>query len=889
MSINNVEIPDVPEKENYANYKYKLSPFKLQVLQNFPYIEADFDAITNYQLLCKVVDYLNQVIDNMNTTESIVQTQIENIDALYNAYVELHDYVDTYFKNLDVQDEINNKLDEMAEDGSLTTLIGNYVDPIQDAFEEEINGQMTTFQNTINTQISNINNKVTSAVDINPLIASSVAGMTETDRIYVNTTDGKWYYYNGTTWEIGGTYQGTELSANAVSYNNITDILKGVNLIEELNPSDLIWIQGFNRYMGNLITGADQTTSQCFKVAKGSSITLNDTSLQVRYSFYNIDGTYITNTGNFRNIPSYNITADCYCSISYNGVYDENTINLFTIKALKNNVCKLSFHSYSGYTARFESDTIYLQKGDIVRSVDFNKIQNNGTYSGPLFYIGINKYGLDKESHNYVNYGQNSNYQSTDIVIEEDGYYKLYIRIAGDKSLTEDKYNDLANTVEIIKNDNLQNNFIDNSYYRVYISNNGKVEIIEYTGGFILFRLLKENDEIIVKKGTSTINYISFTNLLAMFPNNQEVYNGHTYLKLGEYRALYLDAFSNEFKINNLNSTKIGSENVVLLANGFGNVLNSELLIIYLKNMQGAENIFNSADYITTTPWVTKSREFSTLLNTTSKNIETYTFFTDPHLMGFGSDDYSTNLQKYVGTLQKVYNSTPMNFIVGGGDWLNYGDTPANACFKLGYIDGFMNSMFHDYHALVGNHDTNYQGTEILSQTAIDNLWYREGKKAYYKFNGKNSINYCLDTGIDSDNTMTTYRWEQVNWLASELLNDNPTHSTVYMHIVWNNDVVQNMADNVTKLINAFNNHTSITLNNTLYDFTNTTGHIDYVMCGHIHDDKSGTINNVLCIATTTFGYNQNQPTFDMIINDYDNHLVKLIRYGNGDNREFTI
>lgn len=123
MSINNVEIPDVPEKENYQNYKYKLSPFKLQVLQNFPYIEADFDAITNYQLLCKVVDYLNQVIDNMNTTESIVQTQIENIDALYNAYVELHTYIDNYFKNLDVQDEINNKLDEMAEDGTIGQII----------------------------------------------------------------------------------------------------------------------------------------------------------------------------------------------------------------------------------------------------------------------------------------------------------------------------------------------------------------------------------------------------------------------------------------------------------------------------------------------------------------------------------------------------------------------------------------------------------------------------------------------------------------------------------------------------------------------------------------------------------------------------------------------
>ena len=47
------------------NFK-KLPPFKWFVLQNFPFIEADFDAITYYQLLCKIVEYLNKVIDENN-------------------------------------------------------------------------------------------------------------------------------------------------------------------------------------------------------------------------------------------------------------------------------------------------------------------------------------------------------------------------------------------------------------------------------------------------------------------------------------------------------------------------------------------------------------------------------------------------------------------------------------------------------------------------------------------------------------------------------------------------------------------------------------------------------------------------------------------------------
>ena len=87
----------------------KLTPFKMQVLQTFPFIDADFDAITNYELLCKVVEYLNITVDNVNLLESDFKV--------------LYDYVHNYFDNLDVQQEINNKLDEMAQSGELGELI----------------------------------------------------------------------------------------------------------------------------------------------------------------------------------------------------------------------------------------------------------------------------------------------------------------------------------------------------------------------------------------------------------------------------------------------------------------------------------------------------------------------------------------------------------------------------------------------------------------------------------------------------------------------------------------------------------------------------------------------------------------------------------------------
>lgn len=102
------------------NYNYKLPPFKWFCLTNFPFIEADFDALTYYELLCKVVQYLNEVIVKTNAIG-------EQTEELTNAFNTLKEYVDTYFDNLDVQEEINNKLDEMAESGELEEIISQYL------------------------------------------------------------------------------------------------------------------------------------------------------------------------------------------------------------------------------------------------------------------------------------------------------------------------------------------------------------------------------------------------------------------------------------------------------------------------------------------------------------------------------------------------------------------------------------------------------------------------------------------------------------------------------------------------------------------------------------------------------------------------------------------
>lgn len=51
----------------------------------------------------------------------------ETVEEYIAKFVELKDFVDTYFENLDVQEEINNKLDDMVEAGTLQEIITTYI------------------------------------------------------------------------------------------------------------------------------------------------------------------------------------------------------------------------------------------------------------------------------------------------------------------------------------------------------------------------------------------------------------------------------------------------------------------------------------------------------------------------------------------------------------------------------------------------------------------------------------------------------------------------------------------------------------------------------------------------------------------------------------------
>lgn len=367
------------------------------------------------------------------------------------------------------------------------------------------------------------------------------------------------------------------------------------------------------------------------------------------------------------------------------------------------------------------------------------------------------------------------------------------------------------------------------------------------------------------------------------------------------------------------------ADDILLLAIAYGYPIRGYLFDEYInravldmiEEQIGASTVlaqsFNSAFHTGATDFSVKCTEFSSLLLGDVRNnieapsdYEAFLFFTDPHLLEFSG--WENRCYEFISQIQKYYNSTPTSFCLCGGDWLGNSDLPDTACFKMGYIDGFMHSMFDNCYMIVGNHDTNYQGkkdaesatyTTRLSNQSIVDLWYREQKRAYYSFRGANTTFYCFDTGTEGQalTEYDNYGYEQAMWFANALLTETAAHIAIAVHMVHSSynesspsSGVQPLTDQVLRIADAYNSRTTITVNSTVYDYTNATGKVEFMIGGHRHKDDNGILYGIpWVISANVRNAEAKGATFDLVFADYGAKKLNLIRVGNGDNRMISL
>lgn len=99
-----------------------LPPFKRMCMTIGELPSSYLETMTYYEMLVWFTKYLGEtIIPTINNNG-------EAVTELQGLFTELQNYVNNYFDNLDVQEEINNKLDEMAQDGTLEEMVTHFLE-----------------------------------------------------------------------------------------------------------------------------------------------------------------------------------------------------------------------------------------------------------------------------------------------------------------------------------------------------------------------------------------------------------------------------------------------------------------------------------------------------------------------------------------------------------------------------------------------------------------------------------------------------------------------------------------------------------------------------------------------------------------------------------------
>ena len=293
-----------------------------------------------------------------------------------------------------------------------------------------------------------------------------------------------------------------------------------------------------------------------------------------------------------------------------------------------------------------------------------------------------------------------------------------------------------------------------------------------------------------------------------------------------------------------------------------------------------------------------KARAYAVLVND-STDTEQFAYFTDPHLTGYNgaTTGFLDRFDQYLDTLRQYVDRTPVTFTLCGGDWLNNDETETTAKWKLGLAYGAGNRFKRLYNT-VGNHDTGYDESDdvpiTLDNQSINNALFGGEHPNYYTFDGTHTRFYVFDSG-KMDLPMTDYRWAQIAWFANALKTEDKAHAAVSIHIWFTNvsgdatdNTISPLATNITSIISAYNSRSSVTLNGVAYNFVGCTGHVEFVICGHTHFDKSGTAAGIPVVNTLNMPKG-NVPSFDIVYVDYDARKISTVRVGTGSDRTFDL
>ena len=181
---------------------------------------------------------------------------------------------------INVVDGLSIDSEKIESDSNYQVLDGliKRVESLLPAYNENALSKINEFNNNAKNKTEEYNEKVNELLSNtrfgSPLIATSIDEMTDTTRIYVNTVDGNWYYYNGTNWLSGGVFQSVIIGDNSIDENMLEKKLMN-------NFNNALVISDFDSFPCRKGTKGNLTSNDCYtifvpiKFPKGTIVSIN--------------------------------------------------------------------------------------------------------------------------------------------------------------------------------------------------------------------------------------------------------------------------------------------------------------------------------------------------------------------------------------------------------------------------------------------------------------------------------------------------------------------------------------------------------------------------------------------------------------------------------------
>lgn len=167
--------------------------FRLFVTQNFPFIEKDFDALSDYEILCKIFEYFDKQIKAVDEKYSGIGDEVESLKEQFEQLkVDINTILNNFETNITndveirLQQNYNQVVQLLAE---YQTIVNNSINQLRTDLESEIErielGDVKAY-NPTNGEVENISKVI---MDVYEILRQNAISCTEFDGLELTATE----------------------------------------------------------------------------------------------------------------------------------------------------------------------------------------------------------------------------------------------------------------------------------------------------------------------------------------------------------------------------------------------------------------------------------------------------------------------------------------------------------------------------------------------------------------------------------------------------------------------------------------------------------------------------------------------------------------------------